>query len=154
MASEAEPKPSEDSDPTRGAQGPEGFAVVDDYSDREAWRERAADGFSRGLPPDELIADLVAGGWERAEAEELVELVRRQTRDERGVTTRDSVARLAKGDGRTSPLGFFGMGTIAHFFKLRESFARLAKLGTRRSQPEENAPDDASPGGSAGRRSS
>ena len=122
------------------------FAVVDDYSAQEQWRERVAQELADGRSPEDVAAGLVAEDWAAEQAAEFVELVRWETRDERGVITRDRVARMAKGDGRLSPLGIFGLGTIGHLFRLRASLALLKKLGTcRRGQSAESAPAGSPP---------
>lgn len=59
-----------------GAESAGDAFVVDDYSDRQPWKEWVAEELGRGRPPEELVAGLVAEGWAEGEAEEFVELVR------------------------------------------------------------------------------
>jgi hypothetical protein len=68
--------------------------VVDDSSARDEcvqWAFAQLGGGSQTA--EEVVADLVANGWSRDDAEAIAEEARRRTRVHRGVTTREDAAR-------------------------------------------------------------
>jgi hypothetical protein len=78
--------------------------VADDIVDPEAlhW---AMDELLTEREPEELVAELTANGWQLAVAERIVETARQQTREERGVLTRDRVVRDLNVDYRRATAG-------------------------------------------------
>src|SRR5262245_20340474 len=75
--------------------------VVDDVLERDTARQSIAAQLLAGRIPEELVAELVASGWSQDDAEEMVEDGRKQTRAQRGVVTRDDVARAVHQRYRT-----------------------------------------------------
>jgi hypothetical protein len=67
--------------------------VRDDGEGREEAVRWAGEQMILERGAEELIAELVAEGWDREGAEEIVEEARKETRRERGVVTREDVVR-------------------------------------------------------------
>ncbi len=105
--------------------------VVDDL----AYREETADWIREQLlherVAEEVVSELVAQGWDAEEAHSLVEQVRRLTRRERGVVTREDVAREAnRRYGKGMSGGWMvGMPTLASARRLMHSLGNLLGLG-------------------------
>ena len=67
--------------------------VVDDTDGRDEAAEWAAGELLRGRPFEDVSADLVGRGWPAEAAGRIVEAAREATRRDRGVRTREDVAR-------------------------------------------------------------
>src|SRR5689334_892041 len=110
-----------------GPKGPDDFLVQDDLEPREraaAWlREEMVE---RGRAPEDLAAELVGDGWPEDEAAGLVEEIRKETRAERGVVTRDDVVREA---GRYHR-GGTGVGLLSGFPTLAAVRRLLYSIGS------------------------
>jgi hypothetical protein len=67
--------------------------IVDDSAAREQCAQWAREQILAGRSVEEVAAHLTCEGWQADEAAEIAEQARRETRDERGVTTREHVTR-------------------------------------------------------------
>ena len=109
--------------------------VVDDETPRHEAVAWAVDELYADRSFDEVAAALVEGGWGEAAADEIVEAARQQTRDYRGVFTRDRVAGHANAYyRRATGRWFIGMPMLAAAWRLLHSVATLAAL--RRAEGE------------------
>ena len=76
-----------------------------------------------------MTASLVEGGWPEDAAQEIVEAARQQTRDQRGVLTRDRIVGSADAYyRRATGRWFVGMPVLAAAWRLLHSLATLAAL--------------------------
>lgn len=66
-------------------------AVIDDLTPKEEAADWIHEQVAAGRSTADVTAELISTGWDEEEAESLVEYVRRATRHERGVTTREDV---------------------------------------------------------------
>jgi hypothetical protein len=110
--------------------------IVDDDAPRREALEWAAAELTGGRPFDDVHADLLAGGWSDADAAEIVELARRQTRAQRGVRTREQVvAEANRSYGRAMTPGWFlGLPTVAAAMRLLYALGNLLMLRGRRDE--------------------
>ena len=104
--------------------------VVDDSEAHNEAIEWAHTQFTADRTAEDITADLVSQGWEGTDAAELVEQVRRMTRRERGVVTRQDVMRgINHNYGRGMRGGWLvGMPTLAAAFRLIYSILNLLRL--------------------------
>jgi hypothetical protein len=100
----------------------------------------AADELIEGRTPEQLLADLIEQGWEHDQAERIVETARKETRAQRGVVTRDDVAREMNADYRRATgglsvafrSGLFGLyGFTAGFMAALRSVRKLKAMVQR-----------------------
>jgi hypothetical protein len=106
------------------------FEVIDDLEEhvRAAGWARA-EMLENGRAPDDLIAELVQQGWEEDAAADVVEKVRKETRAQRGVVTRDDVVRDINRHYRKSTSGWaVGIPSIASLRRLLHSIATMSIL--------------------------
>jgi hypothetical protein len=78
--------------------------IADEVIDPEGL-QWAAEELLTGREPADLVAELLGNGWQEPAAERVVETARQQTRDERGVLTRDRVVRDLNVDYRRATAG-------------------------------------------------
>jgi hypothetical protein len=90
-----------------------------------------------GRSPEELTAQLTGEGWDADEAEQIVETARKETREERGVVTRDDVVRDLNVDYRRATgglsvafrSGLFGLyGFTTGFLAALRSVRKLKRV--------------------------
>jgi len=91
--------------------------------------------------PEELVAEMTAGGWELDEAERIVETARKDTRAERGVVTREDIVRELNGNHRRatagvmvafrSQIGLFGW--VSSFMSAMRSMRKLKTMARSRT---------------------
>ncbi len=107
--------------------------VVDDDTPREESRVWAIDQLRDGRSFDDVLADLIESGWDAESAEQILEKARKFTRPERGVVTREQVAKAANAYHRSgSGNGMLaGLPTIAAIRRLLYSFATLKFLRSK-----------------------
>ena len=118
----------EDHNATRAQPSPLNH-VVDDLSSREQAADWVAGEILAGRTAEEVVEDLMEGGWDAEQATDLVEYVRRATRAERGIVTRDEVVRDAHHRYSRSMGGWFtGLPTFAAAFKLLNSLVTLMRF--------------------------
>ncbi len=113
--------------------------IVDDSAAREQATEWARDELLAGRNADELTAELIEQGWDEDDARLMVEAERKDTRAERGVLTRDAVARGAEKAYRGAFSGGWvtGFPTIASARRLMHAIASMRWLkGLPRKPPE------------------
>jgi hypothetical protein len=79
--------------------------VMDDVSDHQEAARWAEEQLIEGRTPDDLLARMIADGWDPAQAEIIVENARKETRAERGVLTREDVVRDLNVDYRRATGG-------------------------------------------------
>jgi hypothetical protein len=116
--------------PSAGGESAAGDAldhIVDDSGPRRDAATWAEEALLAGATPEYLVEQLAAIGWDSEESEELVEAARVRTRRERGVLTRDDVARemgarYSKGM-RTS--WFAALPTLSSAWRLMISIGNL-----------------------------
>ncbi|HEY2589490.1 MAG TPA: hypothetical protein VGI81_27335 [Tepidisphaeraceae bacterium] len=103
---------------------------MDDLSAKEHCADWILEQMTGGRAPEQITADLCGQGWDPEEAEALVEYVRKATRRERGVVTRDDVARSANRRYRQSwaPRWFSGMPTLSSGVRLLSGLRNLFAL--------------------------
>lgn len=109
--------------------------VVDDLEPRQEAIRWLCVQILAGRSTEELAAELVAaGGWSQDDADELVEDARRQTRQERGVLTRDDVVRDVNLRYRQSMAAgwFTALPTLSAARRLITSIANVMSLKRRR----------------------
>ncbi|HEV7299288.1 MAG TPA: hypothetical protein VGN72_07985 [Tepidisphaeraceae bacterium] len=110
--------------------------IINDDGAIDAAAEWSREQLLAGRVAEEIVGDLVAQGWDEDEASGLVEEVRKLTRDERGVVTRDTVAAIANREYRRGSGGWsVGFPTIAAARRLFHAMASLRWLrhfGSRR----------------------
>ena len=125
---DAVPQNAGDARPGDGPAAPLEHVVDDDTPRREAihW---AADELFADRTFDQVTASLVEGGWSEDVAQEIVEAARQQTRDQRGVLTRDRIVGSADAYyRRATGRWFVGMPVLAAAWRLLHSLATLAAL--------------------------
>ncbi len=107
--------------------------VVDDDTPREESRMWAIDQLRDGRSFDDVLTDLTESGWDAESAEQILEKARKFTRAERGVVTREQVAKAAKAyyRGGTGNGMLSGLPTIAAIRRLLYSFATLKFLRSK-----------------------
>jgi hypothetical protein len=120
--------------------------VVDDLTVKEQWADWIHAELATGRTAEQIAADMVDQGWDSDEAAELVETVRKLTRAERGVVTREEVARANYKSYRSStsrlPFVAFGidLGLVVAAMNLIRSvlgLRALSRLFRRRSRSAE-----------------
>jgi hypothetical protein len=79
--------------------------IVDDTSEVLEAHRWVGEELIEGRTPEELVAEMTAGGWGLEEAEHIVETARKDTRAERGVVTRDDIVRELDGNYRRATAG-------------------------------------------------
>jgi hypothetical protein len=116
--------------------------VVDDDTPRREALEWAAGELTDGRSFEDVLADLVGGGWAEADAAEFVELARRGTRAERGVRTREQVVAEANRSyrGAMKPGWFLGLPTVTAAMRLLYALGNLVRL--RGSRGERRRPGE------------
>ena len=103
--------------------------IIDDDTPRQEAIHWAADELFADHTFDEVAASLVEGGWSEDAAQEIVEAARQQTRDQRGVLTRDRIVGSADAYyRRATGRWFVGMPVLAAAWRLLHSLATLAAL--------------------------
>jgi len=103
--------------------------IVDDAPAIDAAAEWSREQLLAGRVAEEIVSDLVAQGWDEDEAAGLVEEVRKLTRHERGVVTRDTVAATVDREYRRGSGGWVvGLPTIAAARRLIHAVASLKRL--------------------------
>ena len=128
--------PEDDVSPEHATEGRSGEGpptplehVIDDDTPRREATHWAADELFADRTFDEVTASLVEGGWSEDSAQEIVEAARQQTRDQRGVLTRDRVVGSADAYyRRATGRWFVGMPVLAAAWRLLHSRATLAAL--------------------------
>ena len=108
--------------------------VVDDATPREESYRWAIERLQSGRSFDDVLADLIESGWDVETAEQILELARKETRDERGVITREQVARTTRAYYRGGMGGgmLAGMPAIAALRRLLYSIATIKFLRRNR----------------------
>lgn len=127
--------------------------VVDDLAPKESAADWVYDEMRQGRTLEDLTDELLAQGWSRDDADEIVEFVRKETRKERGVQTREDVARstyasYAASIGRLPYLLFGGIFVVAS--NLLRSLRGMRKDGRARVQPLPSQRESSRHGGAAG----
>jgi len=115
--------------------------VVDDYAPRQDAVEWAAAELAGGRAFEEVTAELEQGGWVAGDAAEIVEAARRESRSERGVVTREQIAREANRRYRQGLASgwMIGFPTVAALKRLVHAVAHVAMLHrVRRGRPEDD----------------
>ena len=120
--------------------------VVDDLAARQECAEWAFEELSKGQTAEALTAELVSNGWGEEDAADLVEMVRRQTRDVRGVVTRDAVARDVNQRYRRTMGGWWvGMPLFAAGMRLIgavRNFLAMRQVRRRKRDEQTNAEEE------------
>jgi hypothetical protein len=107
----------------------------------------AAEQLIQGRTPEELIAQMTTDGWDTDQAEQIVETARKETRQQRGVITRDDVVREMNVDYRRATgglsvafrSGLFGLyGFTTGFLAALRSARKLKRI--LRNHRDESAP--------------
>jgi hypothetical protein len=119
-----------------------------DFEAHDEARQWAADELVDGRSPDDVIADLAGQGWDIESAEEITEFARKATRRQRGVVTRNDVARLVEAKHRKATTGmaaFFrsGIGLFAIFgflTHLRETIKLNRQFKAMKKRREDELP--------------
>lgn len=108
--------------------------VVDDLGPKEQAADWVRTQFALGRTWESVAADLVEGGWPEDTAVQLTETVRRLTRAERGVMTREQVVGGADRYYRRGMGGgwIVGMPSLAAAIRLMYSLGNLLRLRRRR----------------------
>ena len=115
--------------------------IIDDLSTREQCADWIAEGLIEGRTVESLTEELVANGWHEDDASDLIEQVRRLTRNQRGVVTRNDIVRDADRRYRRAMGGWFtGLPTFTAAFKLLNSLITL--VGFRRIKNEKRDPTE------------
>ena len=106
-------------------------SIVDDESAVAECQLWAIEQVTAGRDPDDVAAELVAGGWDQDAAAHIAEVARRQTRHLRGVVTRDEVAYQASRRYRQSfgMRWFVGFAALASIWRLLVSFGAIWRDG-------------------------
>jgi len=118
--------------------------VVDDEEPRAQALEWARVEILAGRVPEDLVAALARGGWDADEATLLVERVRRETRAERGVRTRDDVVReVYRLHGRTRRGALSAFPTLGAALRLFYSILTFRTLRGDRGAGGTSPRDDA-----------
>lgn len=117
--------------------------VVDDLSAKEQCADWIVEQMTGGRTPEEISGELRAQGWDPQEAEALVEYVRKATRRERGVVTRDDVVRSANRRYRQSwaPSWFSGIASLSSGVRLLSGLRNLFALKKVRDQARDEERD-------------
>jgi hypothetical protein len=111
--------------------------VEDDESAIHEARLWAAEELVNGRSPEELLAQMLAGGWQTDQAQQTIETARQETRQQRGVITRDDVVRDLNADYRRATgglsvafrSGLFGLyGFTTGFMAAVRSARRLKQI--------------------------
>ena len=146
----------EDTSGNQDAQGPAEPAplsgeplehVVDDLSAKEQCTDWIYEQMTaKARTPDQIAAELREQGWDPDEAESMVESVRKATRAERGVVTRDDVVRDANRRYRQSwaPSWFSGLPTLSSGIRLLGGLRNLFALKKVRDQNRDHERDETS----------
>jgi len=92
--------------------------IIDDDTPRQEAIHWAADELFADHTFDEVAASLVEGGWSEDAAQEIVEAARQQTRDQRGVLTRDRTVGRADARAFRDTLRRWGHGGDASYLLL------------------------------------
>lgn len=119
--------------------------VVDDLTPREQCLDWIDDQMTtRARTPEQIAAELREQGWDPDEAESMVEAVRKATRAERGVVTRDDVVRDANRRYRQSwaPSWFSGLPTLSSGIRLLGGLRNLFALKKVRDDIREQKRDE------------
>jgi hypothetical protein len=114
--------------------------VVDDYAPRQDAVEWATAELAAGRAFEAVTAELEQGGWPAADAAEIVEAARRESRAERGVVTREQIAREANRRYRQGLASgwMVGFPTVAALKRLVHAVAHLAVLRRLRRARDES----------------
>ena len=117
--------------------------VVDDLSAKEQCADWILEQMTAGRTPEEITGELRAQGWDPEEAQALVEYVRKATRRERGLITRDDVVRSANRRYRQSwsPRWLSGMPTLSSGVRLLSGLRNLFALKKVREQARDEERD-------------
>jgi hypothetical protein len=115
--------------------------IVDDTAEVLEAHRWAREELIEGRMPEELVAEMTAGGWELDEAERIVETARKDTRAERGVVTREDIVRELNGNHRRatagvmvafrSQIGLFGW--VSSFMSAMRSMRKLKTMARSRT---------------------
>lgn len=111
--------------------------VVDDLAPKEAAGDWVLAEMRKGRPAEELVAEMQATGWSAEDAEWVVEYVRKLTRAERGVTTREEVARTSYKNYRESTKRLPLFMIFAALPNLIRSILGLRALTPKRQEPSD-----------------
>ena len=111
--------------------------IVDDLSTKEECADWVAKEIFAGRAAEAVVEDLVAGGWDQEEAASLVEYVRRATRSQRGVVTREDVKRDADKIYRRGMSSWFaGVPTFGAAYRLLHSIMTLKMFRRLNDNPD------------------
>jgi hypothetical protein len=115
--------------------------IVDDYAPRQEASEWATAELAAGRTFEDISARLIETGWSDADAAEIVEQARQQTRHHRGAVTREQIVRASNRRYRQAMTGgwFIGFPSVAAAMRLIHSLASLAYL---RRRPRRRDDDD------------
>jgi hypothetical protein len=116
--------------------------IVDDLASKEECADWIFSELSKARTAESIAEELVENGWSEDDAGDLVERVRRLTRGERGVVTRDDVMRgLNRRYQRGMASGWLvGFPVLAAAFRLMHSLVnsialvRVRRSGSRRQE--------------------
>ena len=108
--------------------------VVDDYAPQQEAVEWATTELADGRSFDEVTGRLVQTGWSDADANNIVEQARLQTRHYRGALTREEIVRASNQRYSQGMNGgwFNGFPSIAAVRRLIHAIASLAYLNRKR----------------------
>jgi hypothetical protein len=128
-----------------GAPGDPLAHVVDDLAAKEQCADWILEQMTAGRTPEQIAADLREQGWGADEADALVEYVRKATRSERGVLTRDEVMRDANRRYRQSwtPGWFAVLPTLTSGIRLLAGLRNLIALKKARGHRRDDGQDAA-----------
>ena len=117
--------------------------VVDDLAAKEQCADWILEEMTGGRAPEQIVADLREQGWGAEEAEGLVEYIRKATRRERGVLTRDDVMRDANRRYRQSwtPGWFAVLPTLSSGIRLLAGLRNLIALKKARNRKGDEGQD-------------
>ncbi len=118
--------------------------VVDDLTPKEECADWIHEQMIAGRAIADVAAELISSGWDEEEAESLVEHVRRATRHERGVTTRDDVLLRVNQSYRQSwrMTWFSGFLALASGVRLIGAIRNWVSLRrSRKAQQKSNPPE-------------
>jgi hypothetical protein len=98
-----------DSDPTNASPPPDPVAALANIEDDQTVIHEATlwaiDELIDGRTFDQVLAELNDQGWDHDQAERIIETARKETRAQRGIITRDDVAREMNADYRKATGG-------------------------------------------------
>jgi hypothetical protein len=104
--------------------------IVDDVAQCDAAVEWAREQVLAGRTVEAISAELVEQGWEADEVEGMVEAVRKLTRAERGIVTREHVSAVAARQYRNGSGGWIvAFPTLAAARRLLHALASVKWLG-------------------------